>query len=695
MPALRWIFRHTLNSVPSGIVLLVLIGLYIAIGSGAAGLRERLEMDELLFFNWWPFKVLSVLLVINLMTVTITRIPLTPTRYGVWSIHLGIILLLISLGAYYNQKVEGLVPLVRGQTATAFYDRWERALYIRTPFAQNSVPLEGLPRFSAYDEPLGNAHYLDRSPLRNLEPQLTVFDSESRQGHVTTLAEAIGAAQPVTFDIIGYYPYGETQGWVVDSAAGNTGLKLTNPKGNYTWIVASESADAVTAISDRAFVEHRHLDTAADVEIATAAAKKLHKLTVKVGEASQEIAVEPGKTYEIAGYSIAVEEFKPQWPLSSGQGRADALTMVVTHKSADGSATQFRRMVLAGRESSGDAQTDFELGVEGAGPFGKRKRDGVLDANITIAYTYTDPTRLLPTMDGVTAKYVLFTAGDSPGITSLRVSTRQPIQIEKTTDATLRLNVDAPAGLLDSSPASEPVAIAIERNDHLRHSDTVAIVSPERRDREVARAGGGQMVRVKVSSGDWSQIVPVGFDQFALQNAFTGPNIKVPGAQVPFQLMLGNLRRALPVAVRLESFEAMPYAGGDLSGSSMMREFRSNITFLDPSTNLATRASASLNEPAFFKRGGGLLSPGESWIFSQASWNPQNLDFTALQVGNRPFVTNMIVACGMILGGLLYTFYLKPIIIRRMKANALRLAQARKKPQRTQSDEPQELVTSA
>lgn len=696
MPAMRWFYRHVLNSVPFGIALLTLITLYIAIGSGFTSLRERLEMDDLLFFNWWPFKVLIVMLVINLMTVTVARIPLTLPRYGVWSIHLGIVLLLISLSAYYRLKVEGMVPLVKGQTATSFYDRWERSLYIRTPFAVSGVALEGLPRFAEYDERFGNARYLDQPTLRHIEPQISMLEARTNQPHVATLSDAIGAKQPVTLDIVGYYPYGEPEGWVVDASAGATGIKLMNEAGDASWIIASESADALIVVSDQAFIEHRHLDRAADVEIATAAAKRMHKLSVKIGESSRDLLVEPGASYELEnGYSIQIEEFKPQFPLSTGDGAADALTMLVSHKKADGATTQFRRMVLAGREEKGDSQTDFELGVDGAGPFGKRKRDGVLDANLTLAYAYVDPTRLLPTMDGVTAKYILFTAADSPGVTTLRVSSRVPSTVQTSTDNHVDLTVEAPAAMFAMQPPAAPMSLHVERYDHVKRSDAVVVVPPERRNRDAARAGYGQMVRVKVSSGDWSQVVTVPFDQFVLNNAFRGPTVKVPGAEHPFQLMLGNLRRPLPVAVRLDGFEATPYAGGEVSGSAMMREFKSNITFFDQTGGSATRAAASLNKPAFFKRGGGFLAPGESWIFSQANWNPNDLDFTALQVGNRPFVANMIFACCQIFGGLLYAFYAKPIIIRKMKANALRAAQARKKPQRTPSDEPQELVPSA
>ena len=42
-----------------------------------------------------------------------------------------------------------------------------------------------------------------------------------------------------------------------------------------------------------------------------------------------------------------------------------------------------------------------------------------------------------------------------------------------------------------------------------------------------------------------------------------------------------------------------------------------------------------------------------------------------LGVGNRPGVTTMTVACVMIVTGLLYAFYLKPVLIRRMKERAI------------------------
>ena len=99
---LHLLFNSTLNSVIFGIMLLLGIGAYVAIGSGIPEVRERFEMNEIQFFNAWPLKVLMLLLVVTLATVTWIRIPLTPPRYGVWCIHLGIITLVISTSFHYR-----------------------------------------------------------------------------------------------------------------------------------------------------------------------------------------------------------------------------------------------------------------------------------------------------------------------------------------------------------------------------------------------------------------------------------------------------------------------------------------------------------------------------------------------------------------------------------------------------------------
>ena len=145
LDAIDWVFRRTLRSVIFGIVLLSCIAAYVAIGSGLPRVREYFELDELGFFNAWPLKALMVLMVANLVTVTLQRIPFTRPRYGVWMVHTGIITLIAGMGYYYANKVEGSALLLKGRTANRFYDRYERALYFQAGGFVSRVPLASLP----------------------------------------------------------------------------------------------------------------------------------------------------------------------------------------------------------------------------------------------------------------------------------------------------------------------------------------------------------------------------------------------------------------------------------------------------------------------------------------------------------------------------------------------------------------------
>ncbi|HQY88348.1 MAG TPA: hypothetical protein PK402_06800, partial [Tepidisphaeraceae bacterium] len=92
----------------------------------------------------------------------------------------------------------------------------------------------------------------------------------------------------------------------------------------------------------------------------------------------------------------------------------------------------------------------------------------------------------------------------------------------------------------------------------------------------------------------------------------------------------------------------------------------------------------SLNAPAYFRQPVSpdlwvfrLLAP--SWIMYQAQWDAQGQKWTVLGIANRPAVPFMLASCGLIVVGLLYAFYVKPLIIRSMKNRALREAEMKKR----------------
>ncbi len=131
MALLRGLLRF-LSSVRVGIALLVLLFIYMSVGSAGivypvhpnlfhpdawvhAQLRQwRLfEMTEFEWFHWWPFDLLIGLIAATMIVTTVRRIPFRPVNYGVWTIHAGILVLILGSVIYFEQKVEGDAPVAR------------------------------------------------------------------------------------------------------------------------------------------------------------------------------------------------------------------------------------------------------------------------------------------------------------------------------------------------------------------------------------------------------------------------------------------------------------------------------------------------------------------------------------------------------------------------------------------------------
>ena len=174
LDTLKLIFSKTLNSVAFGVSLMVLIALYIALGSGFRRCAAWLEMSDLEFFNAWPLKVLMILLVVTLATVTWTRIPFTPPRYGVWMIHCGIIVLIVGMcGRITPARSKGTIRIPVGQTVDHFYDGAERSLYAkieRPTLASSHAAAVAAAVSTAYDAELEERRLPRRADLRDIRP---------------------------------------------------------------------------------------------------------------------------------------------------------------------------------------------------------------------------------------------------------------------------------------------------------------------------------------------------------------------------------------------------------------------------------------------------------------------------------------------------------------------------------------------
>ena len=130
LPLVAMSFIDLFTTVWLGVVTLCSLFLYCSVGSAGVpvsiaifepdtwkNVRETMEMTEFEWFHWWPFKWLVATLCLNMSIVTVRRIPLNLLTVGVWSIHTGIIVMVIGSVIYFGQKIEGDVLISRNRVA--------------------------------------------------------------------------------------------------------------------------------------------------------------------------------------------------------------------------------------------------------------------------------------------------------------------------------------------------------------------------------------------------------------------------------------------------------------------------------------------------------------------------------------------------------------------------------------------------
>jgi hypothetical protein len=655
----RWLallFRYTLNSVVFGITLMAATGIYIAVGSGFPSVREYFEMTDLQFFNAWPLKLLMLLLCVNLATVTWRRIPLTPPRFGVWAVHCGIITLILGSSLYYHFKFEGRTLIPVNHSTSSYYDSAQRALYVRVLDHQvfGMAPLPSLPRFGFYDAEHDPAR-LERADLRAISRVTPIGgDTDAPQ----ELSSLLLISQPVHLDIVGFYPYADVvQDVVEDPSSDDVGVRLdlASPHADSSGSLSLTAADptARRMIFESTELEHRVVSESSLAAIRLSAARLFNLSVALPGRSVQNLSVEPGATYTIpnSGYTITVDAYDPAFPLFGTQDRVAALTMHIV-SAAPAPRREFWRMILAGRA----LQTDFKMDPATTPPMvsGNRQKQPI-DKDLIIGFSVDDLAGLLPSQGD--QKHTFFTAGDSQMI-DVQTSFTGPVQI---TDLSAGGQIQLPF-------EGSTITAQARRVNHFRVLSRIVQTPPARRVKDQDDSGEKQVAVVRVTVGDWSTEVPIPCALYAAPDPMTmEPTqpwemgmVKIPGAAAPLELQLGFVTRPMPAQLTLKKFELVHYPGGQGENGPFL-DFRSTLEIVDSNGEHSVEV-ASNNNPVYFD--------GGKWIFFQAGYDPQG-QFSVIGVGNRPGVFVMLSGCALIVLGVLYAFYVKPIVIRRMKAAAL------------------------
>ena len=138
------------------------------------------------------------------------------------------------------------------------------------------------------------------------------------------------------------------------------------------------------------------------------------------------------------------------------------------------------------------------------------------------------------------------------------------------------------------------------------------------------------------------------------------------GSQI--ELLFSRRRLPLPQPIVLTDFEVDYHLGGFSGSNQSVQQWRSIVQFLNDDGSLSERKTVSVNNPA----------EEDGYWFFQAQWDPprsatdnapasKGLNHTVLGVGNRDGVYVQLIGCCIAVLGMLYAFYIKPMIKRRQR----------------------------
>jgi|GEM_PF-1422705 len=626
-----------LSSIWLGVLYLVLIAVYVGIGSGFANIRSSLEMNDLEFFNAWPMVTLSILMCTTLLVVSLRRIPFNIFKVGVWNVHLGILLLVGSCFYYFINKVEGSTRVFLNQTVKTFYDASERALYayrvddngdlIKT--GHTMTPLPGMPYYHEH-----SVH--QKNPLDH-----------------AVHPDAVGALgqnfKDVRVKVVGFYPYTVLQPqWVgSDAPAGdsapNPAIRLSMTvagESGGNWLIGKIPAQRILDAAEAPFgVEYlyrpdpqRLADLAMPFKggVGVTVRSKKHKF-------EETLTLEEGKEVTLKGtpYTIKAAGQMALPLVSKGyEGAAsNALNIDVVRDDGD---TNFRFTRMAVHRFPELSPDFIEEG-------GKRKRvQARVDHDIEIIFhdAQRDQFYVVEHADG-TFELIHRARGGSV--------TRQPMTIGKAVDVKV---------------VTVPMRLAIlERSANAKQVDVPFAIDPKQRPRSVTvgEALPYSVIELEVSKGEWRTNAYVPFTQFA---SIAEPPlgrlpvyVDVPGAgKVAFAH--STVRRPLPSEMTLISFEPIKFK----SAQRTYANYRSTLQARHSETGKVDTLVTQLNEPATH----------HGLYFFQAAWDGNDnarpeQRFSVLGVANRPGVVPMTIGSIMIILGIAYAFYVKPILLKYKK----------------------------
>ena len=193
-----------------------------------------------------------------------------------------------------------------------------------------------------------------------------------------------------------------------------------------------------------------------------------------------------------------------------------------------------------------------------------------------------------------------------------------------------------------------------------------------KKQRDLAAANQFSMVRAvvpgQVDQVAWLPMHHYPFESMAdavLGFRYSPTMIQMPDGRL-IELMLSRTSHPLPAKVSLDGFRIASHVGGFTGSVSSVLNWHSRVRFED-SDGSVEHVEVSVNDP----------KPKDGLWFFQSQWDPPDpsgsrggvpsagRNFTVLGVGNRNGVWTMLAGCVLSVVGMIYAFYIKPMLKRK------------------------------
>jgi hypothetical protein len=200
------------------------------------------------------------------------------------------------------------------------------------------------------------------------------------------------------------------------------------------------------------------------------------------------------------------------------------------------------------------------------------------------------------------------------------------------------------------------------------------VIPREQRERDAMEMFA--QVRVAPPSGtpQWLQFNRWVFDapEFVLRKSPYQPRTVRLADGREVEMLFSRQRLPLGTDVSLEEFVLTSHVGGFTGRTSTIRDYTSRVRFRD-SAGWSDPIAVSVNDP---------VEHDGLWYF-QAPWDPPDsaaaegeraslgLNYTVLGIGNRNGVHVQLLGCVIAVAGMIYAFYVKPVIKRRRQEEVL------------------------